>query len=450
MNDTNLNHEANDRSHSTLENQPLILVLNDDPEFLSFYKEHLEKENGMVIFESDNQPKAAELFYQLYPDYVIINASLIADDGVHVLNGFVQLCQDNHVPILISLDKEDLKLRYACMALADDVIGSRVEPVELVTRVIRNLRKRNRILDQILIDPMTGIKNYNNLQQEVEHQLNDLKRSHEPFAMVYVQVDDLSIVQETYGYAIGHQLVKELGEFIQNSIRPADSLYRFHREGFVLVLPKTVKEDAMKLMYRLIERFAQLRFQTTAGEISGTFSARVLDFMDPLQTIEQCLTLMPFPKDQAVADRKAWVMDGMATFTSVTLRKLKVGIIDDDRLIREMLKHQLEDIADQDFEVEIRAYPDGEEFFNDPWHRQNERFLLIIDRIMPKMDGLEVLQKIRTQYDRRRYLCMMLTSRDSEEEISMAIQRGANDYMVKPFSIKELRARIRRLIRGAR
>ena len=142
-------------------------------------------------------------------------------------------------------------------------------------------------------------------------------------------------------------------------------------------------------------------------------------------------------------------MDGMADSASITLRKLKVGIIDDDRLIREMLRHQLEDIAEQDFEVDIRTYPDGEEFFNDPWHRQNERFLLIIDRIMPKMDGLEILQRIRTQYDRRRYLCMILTSRDSEEEISLAIQRGADDYMIKPFSIKELRARIRRLIRGA-
>jgi two-component system cell cycle response regulator len=262
-------------------------------------------------------------------------------------------------------------------------------------------------------------------------------------------VDDLPIVQETYGYATGHQMVKELGSFMQNSIRPSDSLYRYHREGFVLVLPKTVKEDAMKLMDRLIKRFAQLRFQSVDGDISVTFSARVLDFMDPLQTVQQCLMLMPFLKDLAV-DRKASVMDGTADSTSITLRKLKVGIIDDDRLIREMLRHQLEDISDQDFEVEIRTFPDGEEFFNDPWHRQNERFLLIIDRIMPKMDGLEILQKIRTQYDRRRYLCMMLTSRDSEEEISMAIQRGADDYMVKPFSIKELRARIRRLIRGTR
>lgn len=433
--------------HSTLDKRPLLLVLNDDPEFLFLCQEHLEKANGMVIFESDNGSNAIEIFYRLDPDYVIINASLIAADGVHAVEEFVQLCQESHVPVLISLDTDDSRLRHECIALADDVIAADAEPAELIAIVNRNLKKRNRILDQILIDPMTGIYNYRSLQQGVERQLNDLKRSHQPFAMVNVQVDELHNLQETYGYAAGQQIEKELGCFIQNSIRPSDSIYRYPREGFVLILPKTVKEDAMKLMDRLIKRFAELRFQAAIGEISVTFSARVLDFMDPMQTVQQCLLLMPFPKDQAV--RKASVMDGMADSASITLRKLKVGIIDDDRLIREMLRHQLEDIAEQDFEVDIRTYPDGEEFFNDPWHRQNERFLLIIDRIMPKMDGLEILQRIRTQYDRRRYLCMILTSRDSEEEISLAIQRGADDYMIKPFSIKELRARIRRLIRGA-
>ncbi|KJR44949.1 Response regulator receiver:Transcriptional regulatory protein, C-terminal [Desulfosporosinus sp. I2] len=201
-------------------------------------------------------------------------------------------------------------------------------------------------------------------------------------------------------------------------------------------------------MNRLIKRFAELRFQTSEGEISLTFSVKVVDFVDPSQSVQQCISLMSFPKNQATADNKAIVVDGTTDVASSTLRKLKIGIIDDDRLIRELLKNQLKDIEVPDYEVEIKAFSDGEEFFNDPWHRQNERFLLIIDRIMPKMDGLEVLEKIRTQYDRRRYLCLMLTSRDSEADITLAIQRGANDYMIKPFSMKELRARIKRLIRG--
>ena len=62
--------------HSTLDNRPLLLVLNDDPEFLFLCQEHLEKANGMVIFESDNGSNAIEIFYRLDPDYVIINASL--------------------------------------------------------------------------------------------------------------------------------------------------------------------------------------------------------------------------------------------------------------------------------------------------------------------------------------------------------------------------------------
>ena len=268
-------------THSTLDNRPLLLVLNDDPDFLFLCQEHLEKANGMVIFESDNGSNAIEIFYRLDPDYVIINASLIAADGILAVEGFVQLCQESHVPVLISLDTDDSRLRHECIALADDVIAADAEPAELIAIVNRNLKKRNRILDQILIDPMTGIYNYRSLQQGVERQLNDLKRSHQPFAMVNVQVDELHNLNETYGYAAGQQIEKELGCFIQNSIRPSDSIYRYPREGFVLILPKTVKEDAMKLMDRLIKRFAELRFQAANGDISVTFSARVLDFMDP-------------------------------------------------------------------------------------------------------------------------------------------------------------------------
>lgn len=448
MNDMDQNTEPNSQVYSTGENKPLLLVLNDDPVLRFFLKFYFEKQNGMVIFESNSQMQVLEDFFKVYPDCVIVNGSFISKLGIQEFKGFAHLCQENHIPILITLDKDNLALRKECITYADDVIVYPNELDDLIIRVLYHLKKRSRIMDEILIDPMTGVKNEKFLAQEVERQIKDMKRSYEHFSMVYAQVDDLPAVQKTYGYAFGNQIVKELGSSIQNSIRPSDSLFRYQNEGFVLVLPKTVKVDAMKLMSRLVKKFTEFSFQTSTGEINVTFSVSVVDFVDPFQSVQQCISLMSFPKNLAI-DRKAIVIDGTADVTSFTLRKLKIGIIDDDRLIRELLKSQLKDIEDSDCEVEIRAFSDGEEFFNDPWHRQNERFLLIIDRIMPKMDGLEVLDKIRTQYDRRRYLCLMLTSRDSEAEIALAIQRGANDYMIKPFSMKELRARIRRLIRGS-
>lgn len=441
--------EPNNPVYSKGENQPLLLVLNEDPVLRLFLKYYFEKQNGMIIKELNSPMEALEYFYKEYPHCVIVNGSYISKMGLEVFESFSHLCQENYIPILITLDNDNLTLRKECITLADEVMVCSKKLDDLVIRAIYHLKKRSRIMDQILIDPRTGVKNEKFLAKEVERQIKDMKRSYEQFSLVYVQLDELTAVRKTYGYAFGHQIVKELGGFIQNSIRPSDSIFGYQNEGFVIVLPKTVKVDAGKLMNRLIKQFAELRFQTSEGEISFTFSVKVVDFVDPSQSVEQCISLMSFPKNQATEDRKAIVVDGTTTdVDSFTLRKLKIGIIDDDRLIRELLKSQLKDIEVPDYEVEIKAFSDGEEFFNDPWHRQNERFLLIIDRIMPKMDGLEVLERIRTQYDRRRYLCLMLTSKDSEADITLAIQRGANDYMIKPFSMQELRARIKRQIRG--
>ncbi|KUO71205.1 MAG: hypothetical protein APF81_24220 [Desulfosporosinus sp. BRH_c37] len=440
------NTGANSHIYSAGENQPRILLLNDDPVQIFFFKFIIEKENMMHFLKANSQMQALEHFYKSYPDCVIVSESFISKSEIHLFKGFAYLCQENYIPILITLDNDNLVLRKDYLTLADDVLVYSDNLEDLFIRMIYHLKKRIQIMDQILIDPMTGVKNQKLLQQEIQRQIKEMERSFERFSMVYVQVDDLFAVQKTYGYVIGHQMVKELGSFIQNSIRPADSLFRCQNEGFALVLPKTVKEDAIKLMNRLVKRFCELKFQTSVGEISITFSARVIDYVDSFESAQQCISRMTFMMDLAVANRKSIVIDGTEEAISFT-KKLKIGIIDDDRLIRELLKNQLKDIVD--YEVDIKVFSDGEEFFNDPWHRQNARFLLIFDRIIPKMNGLEILDKIRAQYDRRRYLCLMLSSKDSEMEIALAMQRGANDYMIKPFSMKVLRARIKRLIRGS-
>jgi two-component system, cell cycle response regulator len=439
-----------DNNHEYLieEQQPLLLILNDDPVLFFFLKFHFEKQNRMIISEFSEKTNPMELFYKVSPDCVILTGSNIFKVGVHKVERLALLCQENHIPLLVILGKDDLSLRQECLVWADDIMISPNELDDLVIRVFYHLKKRNRIMNQILIDPMTGVKNERFLEQEVERQLRDIKRYYEQFSLVYAQVDDLPNLKNTFGYVIGHQITKELGSFIQKNIRPADSIFAFQKEGFILILPKTTKIDAMKLMNRLIEKFSKQSFQTPNGEISTTFSVNVIDFLNSYQSVKECLSRMPFSKNQIIADRKGIVMDGSAGDTTFRTKKLRIGIIDDDRLIRELLKKQLKDI-DSDYEVEIKAFTDGEEFFNDSWHLQNERYLLIIDRILPKMDGLEILEKLRTQYDRRRYLCLMLTSRDSEIDITLAIQRGANDYMTKPFGMNELRARIKRLIRGS-
>ncbi len=136
---------------------------------------------------------------------------------------------------------------------------------------------------------------------------------------------------------------------------------------------------------------------------------------------------------------------GQAPVPPMDMDTWRLAIIDDDDLIRNMLKKRLSALQ-AEHELDIRTFSDGEEFFSDPWHGENARYLLILDRMMPRMNGMEVLRRLRSSDKRNRYTVLMLTGVGDDREVADAISAGTDDYLTKPFSMVELEARIRRLL----
>lgn len=128
---------------------------------------------------------------------------------------------------------------------------------------------------------------------------------------------------------------------------------------------------------------------------------------------------------------------------------LRIAIVDDEPLIRSMLTKRLNDL-DIHEELEVRSFEDGEQYFEDEWYGKDGRFLLIVDRMMPRMNGIELVSRIRSDFGTKRHTILMLTGVDEEQSVSHALRAGADDYMTKPFSLTELEARVRKLIRGFR
>ncbi len=79
--------------------------------------------------------------------------------------------------------------------------------------------------------------------------------------------------------------------------------------------------------------------------------------------------------------------------------------------------------------------------------RQEEPDLVVLDLMLPGMDGLEVCRRIR---ERSRVPILMLTARRAEADVVLGLELGADDYMTKPFGVRELTARVRALLRRAR
>ncbi|MBT2737408.1 PleD family two-component system response regulator [Bacillus sp. ISL-7] len=138
----------------------------------------------------------------------------------------------------------------------------------------------------------------------------------------------------------------------------------------------------------------------------------------------------------------------MGLINEITKKTLFISVIDDDAIIRTILMRILKVMDFNHYELNLEAFDNGLQFFESKRLAEKGDHFLILDGVMPVMDGIEILQKVKKIENRRNIHVLMLTGRKSETDIERALKLGADDYMTKPFSIKELQSRIERLIKG--
>src|SRR5688500_4073878 len=114
-------------------------------------------------------------------------------------------------------------------------------------------------------------------------------------------------------------------------------------------------------------------------------------------------------------------------------------LVDDEESVQKLLSYPLER---EGYRV-IQARS-GEEALSRL--EQSEVDLIVLDLMLPRMDGLEVCRRVRAE---SAVPIIMLTARDDEVDKVLGLEIGADDYITKPFSIREFRSRVRALLRRA-
>jgi DNA-binding response OmpR family regulator len=123
--------------------------------------------------------------------------------------------------------------------------------------------------------------------------------------------------------------------------------------------------------------------------------------------------------------------------------KPTILIIEDDVELAHLLKHHLE--RGGRYAVEIART--GEEGLRALSQRPPSA--LILDVNLPEMNGFELCRRLRQESATRRLPILMLTARTSESDKVLGLTLGADDYVTKPFSLRELEARLHALLRRA-
>lgn len=123
--------------------------------------------------------------------------------------------------------------------------------------------------------------------------------------------------------------------------------------------------------------------------------------------------------------------------------KYKIAVIEDDRDINELITYNLQK---EGFNV-IRSLDGGQGLFLVQKERPD---LVLLDLMLPGMDGLEICQALKQSNATKDLPIIMITAKGEESDVVVGLQMGADDYIVKPFSIKVLLARVKAVFRRDR
>ena len=119
-----------------------------------------------------------------------------------------------------------------------------------------------------------------------------------------------------------------------------------------------------------------------------------------------------------------------------------IYIVEDDASIRE-----LEQYALQTNNLQVQGFEDGSSFWSAV--RRSVPELVILDVMLPDEDGYQILGRLREDAATRQVPVIMVTAKTSEIDVVKGLDKGADDYLCKPFGIMEFISRVKAVLRRA-
>jgi two-component system cell cycle response regulator len=424
-------------SVSEMEDRAAILVIDDDPYITDLLKTVLGGSTREILSAATAREAEALLDGNKFA-IILLDLMLPDTDGRNFLVRLKERPGTANVPVIVLSAKLGAQPKTECFALGADAYYEKPFEVETICAAVSSwLHRTEGNLRESRRDPLTGLPNRAAFREAYLRNVSLASRKREPIAAAILDLDRFKHVNDTFGHAMGDQVLRQASAILTGSLRKSDLLARWGGEEFVALFPNTGADGAANAVRKALETLSAHAFKAPDGRsFHVTFSAGVADVGFDSGVEENI----------AEADRFLYLAKAQGRNRVVTAKDTgaqqprSILLVEGDDTIAGLVKHRL---GREGFG--IKHCPNGSTALEAA--AAGGFSLAIVDIKLPGMDGIEFLAKLRSGVASSTLPVLLLTPLGKEKDVARGFQIGADDYLVKPFSPLELVARVRNLLR---
>lgn len=418
--------------------QKVIMVIDDDLLFLNKVSSLLV-DAGYIVLKSHRGKQAIQMFKETTPDCVI--AGINIDDMKPLL--FIESIQkkiaNSFVPLIVVGDQTSKHVIEKVRFSIDDYLIKPFLMDDLLIKMVRLMERATRLKSQVNTDELTGIYSRKYIMEKLEYYFGHTSEKDHTHALAIFDLDYFKLVNDKHGHQMGDKVLIHFAKFISNHIRNTDIFARYGGEEFILLFPHTTSKEAWIKLNRLREEYSKQPITIDDIVIKQTFSGGIISNKDILSNNPVKLLNLA---DLALYEAKKSGRNQFLTYherMENKNEKFKILIADDDRFTRKILKDGL---INENWSLSFAR--NGLEAIEVA--KRDRPNLILLDGLMPIKSGYEVLEEMRNNIRFKETAIIMLTGNHSDENVARALDGGADDYITKPFSMVELKARVNRFL----
>ena len=293
--------------------------------------------------------------------------------------------------------------------------------------------------DKLYRDALTGAYNRRYYEDEARKETTCA-------GVALIDLDDFKLYNDTYGHSAGDMALISAADAIRKCIRKTDRLIRFGGDEFIVIIVGVRSADLSARLRQIqttihaasVPGYSRIQMSASIGGVVAANEPveNAFDRADKLMYQAKMKKNMVITENDIIEDRPEPVKNCRGNDD-----RPQILIVDDAPVNRELLADILGD------RYRILQASEGEECINMLRRYENDIALVLIDMIMPKKDGFEVLVYMNRNHWIEDIPVIMISTDNSDDNVSRAYSLGVSDYISSPFDAKVVYNRVFNIIK---